>query len=185
MLGKPLPEEDVNSTVLGKFKLEDKIVKGYFLAPKSYTYTINEGSSVVKFKGPAKMRVSPEWFEEQYADLSRTEEFQVEANFRIDWHTLNITKKKTLVKLGIKEGTKRIPVYQGDQWVDTIPIDVTDLSLIDNRSQLIIKSLLAENLLIKDKLSQKEREIDERYKEIETSLTEDRTLLDKEEEHPR
>lgn len=30
VLGQPLPEGDISSTVLGKFKLEDRVMKGYF-----------------------------------------------------------------------------------------------------------------------------------------------------------
>lgn len=33
------------------FKLEDRIMKGYFLAPKSYFYTAIEGTNVLKYKG--------------------------------------------------------------------------------------------------------------------------------------
>lgn len=208
VLGKPLPEEEINSTFIGKFKLEHKVLKGYFLAPKSYSLITEEGANVLKYKGPAKNLVKPEWFESQYADPSRTELVPVSANFRIDWHTLNIFKKETSVKLGIKQGTKRIPVYNRDVWVDTDPIDIKDLSCLDHIGKQIIKSLRnnviqlqTENDILNEKLFLKEREIAERYKEmesrfdaknnteksmhtteIETSLTEDRTLLDKEEE---
>lgn len=211
VLSSPLPEEEVSSTVLGKFKLEDRVVKGDFLAPKSYFYTTKEGKNVLKYKGPAKNKVDPEWFELQYADPSRSKRVSVDANFRIDWHKLNIIKKETLIRLGIKMGNKRIPVYHRDAWVDTDPIEIKDLSSLDHIGKLIVKSLrntvrqlMNENLIINQKLSQKEREIDERDKEmksqlddknntekwmntqsnteIKTSLTEDRTLLDKEEE---
>lgn len=209
VLGHPLPKEEISSSVLGKFKLEDSVLKGYFLAPKSYCYSTKDSTNVIKFKGPAKNQVNPEWFVSQYADPSRTEQVLVEANFRIDWHTLNIIKKETLVRLGIKQGTKRIPVYHGDVWEGTDPIDIKDLSCLDHISKQIIKSLSNELIQLKteilnDKLSQKEREIAERYKEmksdaskntdkrmhtqstteIQTSLTEDRTLLDSEEEEP-
>ena len=211
VLGQPLPEDVISSSVIGKFKLEDRVMKGYFLAPKSYFYIAIDSTNVLKYKGPAKNQVYPEWFESQYADPSRTELVPVEANFRIDWHTLNIIKKDTLVRLGITLGTKRRPVYHREVWVDTDPIDIKDLSRLDHIGKQIIKSLRndliqlqTENNILNEKLSQKEREIDERYKEmksqfdskkntdkrmhtqytteIETSLTEDRTLLDKEEE---
>lgn len=213
VLGQPLPKEVISSSVLGKFKLEDKVMKGYFLAPKSYFYIAIDSTNVLKYKGPAKTQVNPEWFESQYADPSRTELVPVEANFRIDWHTLNIIKKDTFVRLGIKQGAKRIPVYHRDVWVDTDPIDIKDLSCLDHIGKKIIKSLRndviqlqTENNILNEKFSQKEREIAERYKEmksqfdakkntdkrmhtqstteIQTSLTEDRTLLDKEEDEP-
>lgn len=213
VLGQPLPKEVLSSSVLGKFKLEDRVMKGYFLAPKSDFDTAIDGTPVLRYKGPAKNQVNPEWFESQYADPSRTEQVPVNANFRIDWPTLTIIKKDTLVRLGIKLGSKRIPVYHRDVWVDTDPIDVKDLSSLDNIGKRIIKKLRndlilleTENNILNEKLSQKEREIAERYKEmksqfdanqntdkrmhtqstteIQTSLTEDRTLLDKEEEEP-
>jgi hypothetical protein len=213
VLGLPLPDEMISSSVLGKFKLEDRVMKGYFLAPKSYFYISIDGTKVLKYKGPAKSQVHPEWFESQYADPYRTELVSVEANFRIDWRTLDIIKKDTLVRLGIKLETKRMPVFHRDVWVDTDPIDIKDLSSLDHIGKQIIKllrkdiiHLQSENYILNEKLSQKEREIAERYKEmksqfdakkntdkrmhtqstteIQTSLTEDRTLLDKEEEEP-
>ena len=173
VLGQPLPEEVISSSVLGKFKLEDRIMKGYFLAPKSYYYIAIDGTNVLKYKGPAKNQVYPEWFELQYADPSRTQQVPVEANFRIDWHTLNIIKKDTLVRIGIKLGSKRIPVYHRDAWVDTEPIDIKDLSSLDHIGKKVIQllrndviHLQNENLILHSKLSQKEREIAERYKEM-------------------
>lgn len=195
VLGKPLPEDVISSSVLGKFKLEDRIIKGYFLAPKSYYYTTKDGTDVLKYKGPAKNMVQPSWFESQYTEPSRTQLVPVESNFRIDWHTLNIRKKETLVsRLGIKPETKRIPVYQQDVWVDTNPIDIKDLSCIDYIGKRIIKSqqipnlnLLTLNQSLMDKLSQLEKEKEENTEksqltsDVDTSLSVDRTLLDKEE----
>ena len=50
------------------------------------------------------------------------------SNFKIDWESLNITKKKILVKLGIRVGNKRELVYDNDLWVDTAPLEVTDFA---------------------------------------------------------
>lgn len=185
VLGQPLPEELISSSVLGKFKLEHRVKKGYFLAPKSYSLITEEGADVLKHKGPAKAFITKEWFESQYKDLSRVELVPVSANFRIDWHNLNIIKKETLIRLGIKMGNKRIPVYHRDAWVDTDPIEIKDLSRMDHIGKLIVNSLsntvrqlMNENLIIKKKLSQKEREIDERYKEMK-SLFDDKKNTDK------
>lgn len=191
VLGQPLPKEEISSSVLGKFKLEDRVMKGYFLAPKSYFYIAIDGTNVLKYKGPAKKMVSPKWFESQYADPSRTEQVQVKANFRIGWHTLNIIKKETLVRLGIKLETKRIAVYHRDVWVDTDPIDVKDLSCLDHIGKQIIKSLRNdlillqnENKILNQLLSQKEREIEERYKER-ILLEDHKKKKEKKDEHVR
>ena len=67
VLSNPLSEDIIYPSELGKFKLEDKILNGYFLAPKAYCYFQIDGKNVVRFKGPAKNLVNPEWFESQYA----------------------------------------------------------------------------------------------------------------------
>jgi hypothetical protein len=52
----------------------------------------------------------------------------VESHFRIDWHTLTISKKETHVSLGIQVGTKRNPVYDDNSvLINTIPKVVMDL----------------------------------------------------------
>lgn len=85
VLAHPLPDAVVSSSALGKYKLEDKIAKGYFLAPKCYKYITMDGSNVLKFKGPAKGRVDSDWFEEQYTNIDREQYKHITANFRIDW----------------------------------------------------------------------------------------------------
>lgn len=126
VLGEPLPEDEISSVELGKLKIEHFVRKGVFLAPKSYILTTDKGD-IIKHKGPAKEFVNVDWFNSQYTDPSRTELITVESPFRIDWHTLNIIKKATLISVGIKIGSKRDPVY-GDKglWVDTIPKNVID-----------------------------------------------------------
>ena len=128
ILGSPLPEDEISSIELGKLKMEYYIKKGIFLAPKSYTLVTDDSAEIIKHKGPAKGLVNVEWFVSQYADPSRTKQITVESNFRMDWHTLNISKKEFQVSLGTKVGTKRDPVYDNNNvWVDTIPKDVIDL----------------------------------------------------------
>jgi len=67
VLGQPLHKEDIDSKVLGKLKLEDRILKGYILPPKSYSYipmdghnTPIDGNKVTKYNGPGKMMLTPE-----------------------------------------------------------------------------------------------------------------------------
>jgi len=181
VLGNPLPNEEISSSVLGKFKLEDRITKGYFLAPKSYFYISTEGENVLKYKGPAKNMIRPEWFEKQYQNPSHTEQVSVESKFRIDWNTLNIFKKDILVTLGLKLGHKRISVYDNDVWVDTDPININDLSSLDHIGKSIIQflkyellQLQHENLTLYDQLNRKESEISERYKEISSELDDEK-----------
>lgn len=164
VLGQPLPEEVISSSVLGMFKLEDRISKGFFLAPKSYCYYRKDGTNVIKYKGQAKNMVNPEWFESQYADPSRKQQVNVEANFRIEWKNLNIIKKEISIGIGIKEGSKRIPVYRNNVWVDTEPINIHDLSSIDYTSSIKVIESLSDSVTRLEKViveSQKEEELTE------------------------
>lgn len=98
MLGSPLPDEEVSSTELGKMKLEYKIKKGIFLAPKSYMIHTVDDQYVMKHKGAAKSFVDPEWFASQYKDLSRSATVNTFSFFRIDWKNLNIAKKEMQIR---------------------------------------------------------------------------------------
>ncbi|KAI5669111.1 hypothetical protein M9H77_18964 [Catharanthus roseus] len=51
-----------------------------------------------------------------------------ENRYKIDWHHMNIIRKETLVRLGIKLRTKRDEVFKDDLWVDTKLIEIKDLS---------------------------------------------------------
>ena len=72
--------------------------------------------------------------------------------------------------------------HHRDAWVDTDPIDIKDLSNLDHISQKIVKllrndviQLQTENNILNEKLSQKEREIAERYKEMKSQEEEEPT----------
>lgn len=54
-VNKKLPENYVSSTILGKFKLEYEIKKGFFLAPKMYIVETSEGLKM-KMKGVPKVK---------------------------------------------------------------------------------------------------------------------------------
>lgn len=62
VIGRPLPDELVSSTELGKFKQEKKILKGRFLAPKSYMLELEDDRNIIKHKGPANKYVTSDWF---------------------------------------------------------------------------------------------------------------------------
>jgi len=86
VLGSPIPEGEISSTVLGKLEYIVNIVnKGIFLAPKSSSLFTQEDKRIIKHKGIEKSLVNEEWFESKYADISRTKPTPVESNFQIDW----------------------------------------------------------------------------------------------------
>ncbi|KVH88384.1 DNA-directed DNA polymerase, family B, conserved site-containing protein [Cynara cardunculus var. scolymus] len=145
VLGKPLPDEMISSSILGLFKLEDRISEGHFLALKTYTYTHEKGMEIVKYNGDVKEKITAEWFKSQCPDPDRKQEIQVEAYFRIDWPTLNIKKIDQSILVGINLGLKRIHVWERDtntnskKWVDTEPISVYDMSRLYHISQKLVK----------------------------------------------
>lgn len=168
VLGNPLPDDLISSSVLGMFKLEDQIKKGYFLAPKCYCYTTEEDGKnhVTKYKGAAKSIIKPEWFEEQYADPYRTISASVTSNFRTNWSDLEVIKKESLITLRLALNSKRKVIIQDQKWIDTDPIEISDLSALNNIGIKIIKALRkqinqleTESHIINSILSQKEDEI--------------------------
>jgi len=162
VLGSPLPEEEISSTELGKLKLEYELNTGIFLSGKSYALETKQSGDIVKHKGLAKQSVSLKWFQEQYADLFRTQQVTVVSHFRIDWNTFDIAKKSMQVKLGIPVGTKRDPVYDNNNvWVDTIPKEVFDFG----GDELSI--LKYENKILKAQLDKQEKEYAHRIRNLE------------------
>ncbi|XP_073313483.1 DNA polymerase-like [Primulina huaijiensis] len=132
VLGSPLPEDQISSSELGKFKLEHQVNRGIFLAPKSYMLEIEDERHIIKHKGPAKDLVTSEWFVRQLADLSQTEKIPTDANFRIDWKRLQIVKKELILNLGLPRSTKRENIYESNNvWIDTRPKEVIDLGTKD------------------------------------------------------
>lgn len=185
VLGQPLPDEWISPSVLGMFKLEDRIVEGYFLAPKSYSYTTVDENQVTKYKGAAKNKIGHEWFISQYEDPSRTLSVLVESTFRINWSELNIEKEINPYNITLRH-SKRLPLYDHcKKWVDTEPMHIKELSNIGpNNSERILFYLMNEvnrymnevnqyrsnNLLLNEKISQmgleKDREISEMIRQI-------------------
>jgi hypothetical protein len=169
VLGHPLPDKWIDSSVLGKLKLEDRILEGFFIAPKSYCYKSKDvdGKEVIKHKGATKSYATWEWFKAQYADPSRKELVPVTSNFRINWHTLEIQKREGLYKLGINQNSKRYNVFINDEWVDTDPIHIRELSNVTpNSGEKIIHYLKNElnhhrskSGILSEKLEERDREI--------------------------
>nr|QHR86556.1 putative DNA polymerase [Picea sitchensis] len=154
VLGSPLPEDEVSSIELGKCKLEYTVKQGIFLAAKSYSLLLEEDKGhILKQKGPTRSLVSPEWYKLQLENPSLTQQMTLASNFRINWHTLEISKKDTPVVLGIKVDTKRFAVYSEEGvWVSTKPKNVIDFG---GQDSTILK---IENKILQEQLDEKEKE---------------------------
>ncbi|KAK9741127.1 hypothetical protein RND81_03G083600 [Saponaria officinalis] len=165
VLGNPLPEEVVSSSVLGKLKLEDKIEKGYFLAPKCYHYTTDSSEEVLKYKGTAKKVITSKWFEEQYTDPTRTKTEEVTSFFRPDWKNIDIKKNVSTVTLRTLNNNKRVNLIENGVWVGSDPINIYDLQCLNKIGRDIIynfkrKKTLLENENKKITLSTRKNEDD-------------------------
>lgn len=179
ILEKELSKEEISSTELGKLKVENYIKEAFFLAPKSYFIRTQESDGLIKQKGLAKNKVNEEWFQSQYADLSRTKRITVESNFRIDWQTLNIAKKDLQVMLGTKVGTKREPVYDNNNvWVDTQPKHVIDFGGQEITAlKFDLKCVQDEYALIMDKHAELQQRFIKNEKESARRIAESERLL--------
>ncbi|KAG5576440.1 hypothetical protein H5410_056574, partial [Solanum commersonii] len=127
LLNGLLPDSDISSTELGKFKLEYASYEGICLAAKSYTLFKEGHDAVIKHKEVAKSFVTPEWYKKQYENLNRTMEAVVKTLFYVNWKTLDVSERSIIVHLGSPTNTKREAVYDNNNaWVDTKPFHVID-----------------------------------------------------------
>jgi DNA polymerase type B, organellar and viral len=109
---------NIISNKLGDFKMEYKIQKGIFLAPKVYGLLLEDGSEVVKIKG-SKIKMN-------FSDLEPL--LQKDSNLKITqekWFKnlpeQHIKILKTLYTLRVTDN-KRILIYKDGIFIDTKPI---------------------------------------------------------------
>lgn len=166
VLGQPIPDSEVSSSALGKFKLEDFILKGYFLAPKSYYYETKE-KDVLRFKGPLKDHVRKENFEILLQDPETKIPVKNLHKFKVNLKKLTVGEEERIETIGIKLGNKRKPVFSSGDWVDSEPIDIEDLSSLNHIGKTVFKSLKKRlNEMNNEKFSQ----IEERCKEMKSQF---------------
>jgi len=177
VLAHSLPDEDVHSSILGKFKLEHFLTEGLFLAPKTYCYETDKGEIITKHKGAASAFATYDWFRLQYQDPSRTKKVNVISNFWREMRFLRISKKERAIELGTSN-RKRHNEFENGEWVGTRPIYITDLSSLDYCGKQIIKSLRnqikqlqIENSILKKKLAILSTPEEEKQEEETTELT--------------
>ena len=181
VLGNPLPLEDVYSSVLGKFKLEDRILEGDFLAPKCYCYTTEESEGnkkVLKFKGAGRSVITPEWYKEQYANPSRTLTEKVTFPFRPDWKELEVKNKESTTTLRTLGSTKRKSLYdEYGKCVGTEPLDINDLSCLNYIGTKLLENFKRKNAILEKEnraLSQKLGQLEQ--ERAQTTLSNNRSI---------
>ncbi|XP_074362916.1 DNA polymerase-like [Apium graveolens] len=146
VLGNPLSDEWISSSVLGKFKLEDQIASGVFLAPKSYCYITIDGQDVIKHKGPEKQFIDVNWFKNQRANIKNKQSISYSTPFGVNWNKLQVVKKTTNLAMNVEPGAKRQAVYtEKNVWLDTKPKKVDDLKDCTNQDLKYIIQILFKN----------------------------------------
>jgi len=156
VLGSPLPDEEISPTLLGKLKLEDKILKAFFLAPKVYWYSTIDEKNVIKYKGAGKEHVDAEWFERQYLDPSQSQIKEVTSYFRRDWQNIDIKKKVSTTTLRTISGKRTSIIDENGIWVGSDPIHINDLSSINKIGRDVISNFKRK---LKDLENEKQKRI--------------------------
>lgn len=103
----PLPEEDVSPTVIGKFKLERKIEKGIFLAPKAYyLYPSRDNEEIIKHKGAGKEKANREWYESMLETPTLKETHSYRKSFHRNIRELKVQYREFNITMGLNSKKK-------------------------------------------------------------------------------
>jgi hypothetical protein len=93
----PLPDKYIDEKELGKFKLVDTIIEGYFISPKFYAYNNLNGEIIKKTKGIKDSLISFEDFK----SLSKGKDISLKTTVfskNLKKGTVNISKKDIIIK---------------------------------------------------------------------------------------
>ena len=113
----PLAPELISSDQLGLLKLECKVSKGLFIAPKLY-YIESENGEIIKSKGITSSVMNSELFQQLYNNIPI--KVNITRSFIRNFTNYTIGSKTRVFELS---GTfkKREKIYAKDYWVDTMP----------------------------------------------------------------
>jgi hypothetical protein len=128
----PLSEDQVGSEI-GKFKLEHKIVEGYFISNKTYSFknqnnkiiSVNKGAFKNKAGEPINFDGHKSLVYKDFKDLYlgkdvKTFRFESNKNLNIGYVNIKIPNKITLSP---NSYTKRLKIFnQNKMWIDTKPL---------------------------------------------------------------
>lgn len=116
VLNGPLPEDLVDSTSLGKLKLEHTFKEGIFVMPKVYYLELEDGTTVTKTKGlPGKLT------KEQYLELLSGNTLNLTIN---KWNR-SMRDSKVQIQRGVSYSikfsfNKRLQVFENGKWVNRL-----------------------------------------------------------------
>ena len=128
VVNKPLPDDMVSSTELGKLKLEHTIKKGIFLAPKVYCLLTEDDKFISKVKGFSK---DTELTFEDFESLHKKDSM-LERTHEKWFKSINegkITVKKQLYSLKITENKRKI-LYKNNKFIDSKPFIIKNNKIL-------------------------------------------------------
>ncbi len=133
-----LPTDMVDPKILGKLKLEHKVVRGYFISAKTYCLINTEGKEIKKAKGLKSITLK----EADYIKLYKGNNIKTGKK---TYSTTNYSEGSVLISnkritLNADSYTKRTKIYKDNVWIDTKPL-IYNINNSSDWNQNIQKSI--------------------------------------------
>ena len=115
-----LPTNMVDSKILGKLKLEHKVVRGYFISAKTYCLINTKGDEIKKAKGLKSTTLK----EADYIDLYKGNNIKTgeKTYSTTNYYEGSVVISNKYITLNTNSYTKRTKIYKDKNWIDTKPL---------------------------------------------------------------
>lgn len=115
-----LPTNMVDPKVLGKLKLEHKVVRGYFISAKTYCLINSKGEEIKKAKGLTSLTLK----EYDYIDLFKGNNIKTgqKTYSTTNYYEGSVVISNKPITLNADSYTKRTKIYKDNIWIDTKPL---------------------------------------------------------------
>jgi len=129
-IDRPLPDEFISSTILGKMKLEYICNKAIFLAPKMYYLETEDGKVIYKVKGlKHEIELTLTDFELLLYKESLLEKFQNKWKKNLSEGSIEIRDELYTLRV---TNNKRKLIYENNKLVGTLPFTINSNKEIIN-----------------------------------------------------
>ena len=129
---KPLPEDMVSSTILGKMKLENVLTKAIFLAPKVYCLQTDEGKVIHKVKGLSHdIQLNMKDFNDLLYKESFLQKFQDKWNKNLSSGYISV--KNELYTLKVTDNKRKLIYDRNNKLIGTVPFVINKDKEIINK----------------------------------------------------
>ena len=115
-----LPTSMVDPKILGKLKLEHKVVRGYFMSAKTYCLINTEGQEIKKAKGLKSLTLK----EDDYLELYKGNSIKTgkKTYSTTNYYEGSVVISNKPITLNADSYTKRTKIYKDNIWIDTKPL---------------------------------------------------------------